>query len=700
MAGDGFSSRKSSESHEASGSRKSSASDRSLSRADDDLFAEFDDTLRQLADPGGALRELGDSFLSPEDGYQPITRDKEFDADEEIRDYLGFMHRATEAHQLHKSASLITARVTDQLPNGLLPEIKKLVVPPDSSMFLFSERHAPVQLDPGKEYEVSRLGLGGGLGQSLEAFSENASTGAFQERSGVLICEVPQRTLPFTITLPDFYGFYPPGVGDQFSELVAAMRIGENDPAVRRQQKEELARRLGRVFEESRLKTQEGICTGVRAQLEIVVSNPQRLIETYCRNYARRLEKMYSDLDQRLRKVPTVPGLANKLRFPLKLLTQVCFGARQQNGVPLKPVSLAHIYKRIRLEVADALRDAIRQETARQLIEEPARVRDRVTVALEEHVRQSLSLYGADIRRIVSVECVSPEYNRMIIERGRLKLRVEQLDDELQRARIEEEEQRIQSLRFQDQVRHQNERKQYAVSQQAETTRQQLKELGSTRQIEDQVEAEAQRRRLQREAEEAAHLREERRRDAETEAAVQRQQELNALDMEERRQKLHQEKMSAVVNMNLKYERGQQELQQEALDREHQRQIERLTLEFRQQLESNAAEMQNRIGFLEKFAGLSANVEESKLLVMALASNPKLARPYVEATRARGQEELIAKMEDFRRELVDAHGKEDQLVHQLWQEGVRQIGNVLTKQSEKASTQVFAQNVKIDDEVP
>ncbi|MEZ6131532.1 MAG: hypothetical protein R3C59_22920 [Planctomycetaceae bacterium] len=665
----------------------------------EDLFRDFDESLRALANPGQSLEKLGDRFISQETGFQPIKPEEKFDPDEEIRDYLGFLHRAKEARDLHRSAQLITARVTDQLPNGLLPEIKRLVVPADSTMFLFSERHAPLQLDPGKEYEVSRLGLGGGVGQSFEAFSENGGSGAFQERSGVLICEIPRRSLPFTITLPDYTGFYPPGTGDQFTGLVASLS-NATEPEVRRQHASELAKGLGRVFEESRLKTQEGICTGVRVQVEIGVRDPQRLVETYCRSYARQLEKKYKDLDAKLHRRPIDPGLANKLRFPLKLLSQVVFGARQQNGVPLRPVTLAHVYKRIRLEIADALRDAIRQETARQLIEEPARVRERVTDALNQHVQHSLELYGAEIRRVVSVECVSPEYNRMIIDRGRLRMRDEKLDDDRNRSRIENEELRIESQRFQDQVRHQNERSQYSTSQQAETARQQLHELGTTNQVRDTVEAEAMRRRLQREAEEAAHNREEQRRNAEVEAEVRRQLELSALEIEARRMELQQKKMEAAVHLNLQYESGQHQLQQEALDREHQRQIERVRLAFNQQMEANSAEMNNRISFLEKFAGLSGELDENKLLVMSLASNPQLAKPYVEATRARGKDELMQKMEEFKNQLVAVHGQEDKLVHQLWHEGIRQIGQVLGKQAQKPATNVFTDNVRLDNPSP
>lgn len=394
---------------------------------------------------------------------------------------------------------------------------------------------------------------------------------------------------------------------------------------------------------------------------------------------------------------PSDPGLARKLGFPLSLLKQVCFGARQQNGVLLGPVTLKQVYKRIRLEAGDALRDAIRQETARDLIEGPAKVRERVTDALKDHVGRSLSIFGLSIKRVVSVECVSPEYNRMIIERGRINLRREKIADDRKLAGIEKDELDTETQRFQDQVRHQNDRQRFSTAQQGQSQREQLAEYGETKEVEDQVQSEAMRRRLKREAEEADHLREQQLRNADVDAEIRRQQELSALEIEERRIELQQTKVESAVKLNLQYEMGQHRIQQDSLDQDHRRQIERLEIEFQQQMDSNAAEMNNRIQFLEKFAGLSEGIEENKLLVMALASNPALAKPYVEATRAKGKDELVSKMEDFKNQLVAVHGQEDKLMHQLWQEGVKQIGQILTKQAEKPSTNVLANKVQVTD---
>ncbi|MCA9063870.1 MAG: hypothetical protein KDA96_12450 [Planctomycetaceae bacterium] len=636
----------------------------------DDLFAPFEQSMKNLASPEDSIAAAGG-------GLQPQAPEDQTNADEQIRDYLGFMHRAKEAHQQQISARLMSALVTDQLPNGHLPEIKKLKLTPGCSKFLFSERHAPTKLDPkdyGEVVDVSRLGLGGGLEQSVDAYGDSESTGAFQERSGVLICEIPEQILLFTLTLPDYDSFRMGGQ-NQFLELSM--------------EKEELARELGRVFEDARLKTKDGICTGVRIQMEVAVSNPERLVETYCRAYVRRLKKQYADFDKRLGNQPRTPGWAKKLVFPLRLLSQVCLGARQHGSIPLPQVSLAHVYKRIRLEAADAVRDAVRQEDASKLIEEPAQVRDRIAGSLTGHVQKSMAIYGAEIKRIVSIECVSPEYNRMIIDRGRLKLRETRLKDDKSRADIELKELEVETQRYNDQLHSQQVRKRKTAEEEAETIRRQLQELGKTREEEDRVRAEVQQRQLQREADEATHRRQQQKLNAETEAAIRQQQELNALKIEAVRQVLQQKKISAAMAANLEYEKAQHTLQQDALDKEHKRQEDSLKLQFEQQMKSNEAEMNSRISFLEKFAGLSADIPEEKLLVMALAGNPQLAKPYVEATRARGKEELIQKMDEFRHQLVSVHGKEDQLVHQLWQEGIRQIGMVLQKQAEKPSTNVF-----------
>jgi hypothetical protein len=95
-------------------------------------------------------------------------RARELEARQQAGDEFGFVARAWEAHVQQSNAELLRVRATDQLPNGLSPHIKKLVVPPGTSTMIVSEIHEPRLLEAG-EYDVSRLGLGGGLLASLEA---------------------------------------------------------------------------------------------------------------------------------------------------------------------------------------------------------------------------------------------------------------------------------------------------------------------------------------------------------------------------------------------------------------------------------------------------------------------------------------------------------------------------------------------------
>ena len=631
-----------------------------------------------------ALDGLGTGLHSSQGGFLPKNLQPGPDYDEQINDYLGFMHRAVEADKLQKSSSLISAKVTDQLPNGLLPEIKKLVVPSDATLYLLSERHAPVELEPG-DYEVSRLGLGGGLDNSFKAYGGTSGAGSNTQRSGVLICEVRRKSFPFTITLPDENGF---------SSLLDRMKKPENS-ANRKQHVEDLAKELGRVFEESRLQTQDGICTGVRVQLDVRVKDPRRLIETYCRFFVKRLEQNYKDLDLRVGTPAVDPGLASKLLFPLSLLKQVVFGAQQRSGAQLRPIKLDQVYRKIRLEVADALRDAIRLETARDLIEQPALVRERVTSSLEQHVGRSLGLFGLTIQRVVSVECVSPEYNRMLVERGRLKLRREKIEDRETEAGIEHDEQTIDTRRFEDQVREQNLRSRHATRESEETNRDAIQEQTKTQRVDDLRKIEGIRSDLQRQQEIADVQRDLRLRNADADLEIRKNQDLADLRLEEQRILLQNQKMEALLGLEMRRDEHLHRLEQDALDQSYRREVGRLELLFNQQMKTNEAEMNSRLVFLEKYAGLSKDVDEGKLLLIAMASNPKLAKPFVEATRAKGKDELIAKMGEFKNELVAAHGKEDKLVHQLMQEGIRQLGGVVMKHVEKPVTQINANSVNV-----
>jgi hypothetical protein len=283
----------------------------------------------------------------------------------------------------------------------------------------------------------------------------------------------------------------------------------------------------------------------------------------------------------------------------------------------------------------------------------------------------------------------------MLVERGRLKLRQEKLQDKQTEAGLEKDEQEIETTKFTNQVTEQNRRSRLAAREHEQTNREALQEKTKTQRVEDVLKLEALHSELEREEAKADILRRLKEQDADADISIRKKQELVELELEEKRIVLQRQKMEAMLSLEMQRDEHQHKLEQESLDRAFMRDVQKLSLLFQQQMQANQQEMNSRLVFLEKYAGLSKEVDENKLLVMALATDPRLAKPYVEATRAKGKDELIAKMGEFKDQLVAVHGKEDRLVHKLMEEGIRQLGGVLQKHLEKPVTQINTSSVQI-----
>ena len=665
---------------------------------DDNLLDDVNRIVRSISETSNPLSTgNGSQVLGNRDSFVPIKDTYDEDnknVDRDIRDYIGFMYRAQESRRYQEANQLITAQVTDQLKNGLLPEIKELVVPDHSKVFLFSEQHAPISIPPGK-HDVSRLGLGGGLDQSKKAFLDFSDHGSNRQKSSVLICEVRTGVFSTTITLPDWKGFVPipasrdPGSADTLEQRVRAYQSSENyksDPAARRNAAEHLASELGRVFQEARLMTNDNIAVGVRLQLEIEVIDAEQIVKSYFRYYTKWLEQKYTKLDEELKRrqkdidaQPRDPGLLRGLGYTWIMLNQYIFGAARQSAPCPPPIAFSRIYNQHRLEFADAVRDVIRQEQAVNLIERPAEVRGRIIPQIESHMSSSLRAFGLGIRRIVSVECIAPDYNRLMSNRGRLKLRSAEARDGFEQAAVEEIELQVESKRFQDQLRHQADRAGLAKQAEADAAILRLREASRVMDQEDAVLLKLK----ERERREAEYARTQKLLDADADARIEdRQNEVQRRKMESLLQ-VDQSYRENMLRLELQAKQDEHNRLQDALNQEHRREQERIKTQFQHLLDTKSQEMTNRLQWLEKFAGLSATTDEGKMLVMALACDPRLAKPYAEAARAKSKDELNQKLIEFKDQLVAVHGKQDTMVNELFQQGVKSIGQVLGKMAER-----------------
>jgi len=644
-----------------------------------DSEMELDALLKSIDDPAQLAKSFDAAFHQSGTGFQPLGGAKPKDQIGSSDPFIAFISRARTQDEKNASQVLVKSQFLDHLPSvSEKGEVRKLTVPEQETVFLLSDSH-----------DVSQLPAGDYLWTNTENGWRGISiTPGVQPPlilnvilSNVIICRVVSRRPKIYMSLPCFEAFYPPRANgrrsDQFETDLQSCALLRTE-AERKEATDKLLSQWVSVLHSTGLRTLDNSPVGVMVDAELEVVSPNVVARLFFEHWLQETSGIStasappnSVVNQTAPSWPT-----------LKQLQQLILGIRRSPGVASPSLTIQMVMDDIRSEVLAALQTGIRQETVERLISKPAQEQKRLASLLRENESLAKALSersGIKLREVKSVQFFVPMSDVVQKDVADISARRSKLEHVKSEIALEAEELEAQTQKFNNQLDQQHKRAQKVVSKHTESVVQQLKQKAEIAGEVERLESARQQQRLAQEQRQAEFERQRRLDDAKTDLDIRKLQiEANA-EEERRRAELQKAKIETAVHFNLKYEEGMARIRQEELDRENKRQLEKLEKEFELQIRTNAAVMEQRLKFLKRFAGLSLGIDENRLLVMALSANPELAGCYVAAMNAKGKDEMIQKMDEFRGQLVAAHGQENQLVHQLWTEGVRQIGHVLGK---------------------
>lgn len=557
------------------------------------------------------------------DMHKPIVqREKGIYAE----DKAGIVLRAQATHNEQGAVPIVQISVADQLPNGSLPHVKKLVVQPGSFTFVVSQMHRMVVLQPG-QYDASQLALGGLV---------KASVGATAETRPVFLCTVSQRPIVTTFFLPDYDAL----MGESGDTPVPGQGKWDVEGAI----------------QQLSLRTADNLMGGASAQMVLRCTNPAQLLDMFINRKLSELsveergrlgllsEEQQASLTDDQRLAWGIPKTKPKQRYeglfgkyiglPVKAFWQTVFGGAAESSLfpQAVKISMLDFYRQIRMEFAAAITEAIRNDTAEQLYN-TVELRERIGDDIQRVMSQSFEMYGLKIERVSAFRFICPKYEEVLKRRGDIALDREQLADRKKEMDIGHEQRRMAVEEARDVSTVETELQTQLASDEALLERHKLKEARETEHDRDLLRAEQLQRQL-------------------------------ALDAEAHRAKLEMEEQQHELEM--RKERRRLELQAEKM---------RMALGFQQQ----ALEMQNqqqnvllerRIKMLEQYARLP----KESILTIALAENPQLAAAYAASVQAQSQQEQLQMQEKFRTELSQAYAGNNAQFSRLLQEAVKQWG--------------------------
>jgi hypothetical protein len=542
-------------------------------------------------------------------------------------DEAAFLLVAKNARDRLEQLPLAQIIVSDQLPDGSLPNLKRLVVQPDTFTVMVSQFNGTSVLKPG-QYDCSRLGIGGGL---------TAGFRAGREPRPVFFCTVSQTPITATFVLPD-QEILDHETGDTSERT--GKEVYDVNSAVSR---------LG-------IRTSDNFLGGAQAQLVLRCVNPARLLEMFIQAKLQSLdpdEKVKLGLPLNAEDRTTLRGLGREpgpdyktaaaggakgiLTYSLAVVGRLLWGGDTQPRTT-EPVALTvwDVYRAVRMEFAAAIGQSVRNEPIAHLFD-AVEVRDRIAEDIQKIMSQSFDMYGIQIDRVSAFRFICPKYEEVLERRANIARDSQQLGDLEKQAEIARKQRAIDLADHVDGSKTETELGKQETSHRADLERHGIQENRETERERGEFLAEEQARELARDT--TAH-----RHRLGKELEEQRQRLQLEADQEKLRLQLQDEKMKMALGWQERMLRLQNEQQDAAVSR--------------------------RIKLLEQYARLP----KDSILTIALAENPQLAAAYAASVQAQSQQEKVQMQEKFRGELATAYAGNNAQFTQLLQEAVRQWG--------------------------
>ena len=581
----------------------------------------------------------------------------------EFKERSAFILNAENAMKRLRETPLAQIIVSDQLPDGTLPNLKRLVVQPGTFTVMVSQFQGSTVIKPG-QYECSRLGVGGGI---------RAAFRAGQEPRPIFFCTVSQTPVTATCVLPDDE-LLRDETGDrkEFDVNAAVNRLGirTSDNFLGGAQTQLVLRcvapaKLLDIFIQARLqsldpeeKTRLGLPLDRFDRIKIADENLR------CQD-SLNLEHNRDDLatlaaagrqvggDQ-----PSASGgVKGFFSYSWAVVSRILWGGSTQvRTTEPVPLSVWDVYRAVRMEFAAAISESVRNEPIAGLYD-AVTVRDRIAQDIQRIMSQSFDMYGIRIERVSAFRFICPKYEKLLERRANIAQEDQQLQDREREADIAAKRRKIALGDHIDSSRTETDLHKRETSDKADLERHGIGEDRATERDRDTLRAEKQMRELAMDA--TAH-----------------QHQLGKERMtEKQRLELHAEQERQRLLLQSEEEKQRLQLQAEKMEMALGWQERLLALQNKQQDAVLKRQIDDRrIKMLEQYARLP----KDSILTIALAENPQLAAAYAASVQAQSQQEKAQMQEKFRSELATAYSGNNVQFTQLLQEAVRQWGQYQT----------------------
>jgi hypothetical protein len=461
---------------------------------------------------------------------------------------------------------------------------KVLVVNKDRQQHVYTSlEHAPLRLGEGR-YSLGKIVVGG-QGRPRDA--------------GYLVCDVSATPIPVTFSLPDT-GF----IGADVIEKLEHLKQHGGDESGWQY----IYDQLGESINKLNLRTSDDFCGTGLLQMRLCCTDPLQLARRFPEHRRLQLQSASPNTD----------------RWPFSWLVDWLTGSEPlKEAYTATPITLKDLYPVIRLELAEAVCNSVRNFTADALYDRQDSNRSRLHASIRDYMQTTLDGYGLRIEDITAFQFRSTKYEAFLQERADVMLGRQRFDDiERKEADIRRDRRALEHAEFAD-IEHNEEGKDTLTHERDLRT---LERQGQTQERED---------------------------------GLARDQQSRRLSMEEERQQFEQRQQLRQLEVYEKYQAGQLKLQQDALDAEHRRRLEAIKL--------------------------IAGYPPEQQFLLALQYNPELQQAFVALQHARSNEDRVAMAQGFEVQVQKIYGTQSEQTNELLKEAARALGIAVSAKIKEAA---------------
>lgn len=505
---------------------------------------------------------------------------------------IGMVERAEQVNEKLKAITLARFEAVQDI-DGVKMSNTKVVVERGRNQFVYTNSDQnPVKLAEG-QYSLGKIMLAGG--------------GTSTEFAG-LICEISTTPITMTFVFPDRQSFND-GLFDGKKPPPNWLQLELIDEAVN----------------SLSLRTSDDHLGGATLQIRLHCEDPIKLIRCQDGQLGRKfkspLGKPGLDSPETTIAVPDKRWWWKRMWDNLRGEEPIRERTITTETRRIKNITMADLYPLIRLELAEAIGNSIRDFGVQALYNKQDTNRDRLHESIKRYMEKTLQGYGLKIADVVAFQFRSPDYEEFLQQRG---------DNTLQKQRLENDKMSADNRRSKGELDHEE-------FKHIENLEKEKDHLGVDRGEE-----------LQKKLDEIASKRLHRNNQLETE------KQNHHLTLERQRLEFEREQRDAETKRALEYHAQLQQQQLKVIQ------------------EMQNADHERRLAAVK----LIASYPPDQQFLLAMQYNPELQMAFVALQQAKSQQDKLIMAESFQHQIQTIYGQQSDQTNALLIEAAKQLGLV------------------------